>query len=484
MERITLSLVSHTNVGKTTLARTLLRRDVGEVLDQAHTTDVAEIHHLISTEGCELRLADTPGFGDSVRLLTRLRRHDQPLVWLLQQLWDRFADRPLWCSQQAALNVREEADAVLYLVNAAEDPEEAGYVAPELDLLSWIGRPILLLLNQTGEAGTAPERLAGRVEVWRRAVEKWPVVREVMALDAFSRCWVQESFLLERVVALLPEERRGCMEELRREWDRRNLDVFDRSVEAMARHLATAAADREPLPERATGLAQLRVDQRAAEKRRAMEALGERLQTNTEGLMATLLHLHSLEGETLGELERQIDAYLFDEELVDPERGALVGSVVSGALGGLAADVLAGGLTFGGGLVAGAILGALGGAGLARGYQLVRGEKRPAVSWAPAFLDQLAAQLLLRYLAVAHFGRGRGEFREQEASQHWQTAVRSALQRAAGDWAAAWKQAAKSPDPRSLRRRLTPLVGRAARQVLTATYPQARGLLGGKAAPR
>ena len=30
VETVTLSLISHTNVGKTTLARTLLRRDVGE----------------------------------------------------------------------------------------------------------------------------------------------------------------------------------------------------------------------------------------------------------------------------------------------------------------------------------------------------------------------------------------------------------------------------------------------------------------------
>ena len=44
MSTVTLSLISHTNVGKTTLARTLLRRDVGEVLDQAHVTEVSEAH--------------------------------------------------------------------------------------------------------------------------------------------------------------------------------------------------------------------------------------------------------------------------------------------------------------------------------------------------------------------------------------------------------------------------------------------------------
>ena len=72
-DRVTLSLISHTNVGKTTLARTLLRRDVGEVLDQAHVTEVSEAHTLIDTKAGELRLWDTPGFGDSVRLMERLR---------------------------------------------------------------------------------------------------------------------------------------------------------------------------------------------------------------------------------------------------------------------------------------------------------------------------------------------------------------------------------------------------------------------------
>ena len=81
---IQLSLVSHTNVGKTTLARTLLRRDIGEVRDQAHVTDLAEAQRLIDTpQGDVLLLWDTPGFGDSARLLKRLRKSENPLGWLL-----------------------------------------------------------------------------------------------------------------------------------------------------------------------------------------------------------------------------------------------------------------------------------------------------------------------------------------------------------------------------------------------------------------
>ncbi len=66
--KIQFALVSHTNNGKTTLARTLVGMDVGEVRDAAHVTQFAEAHPLQrSAAGDTLVLWDTPGFGDSVR---------------------------------------------------------------------------------------------------------------------------------------------------------------------------------------------------------------------------------------------------------------------------------------------------------------------------------------------------------------------------------------------------------------------------------
>jgi len=77
---VALSLISHTNAGKTTLARTLLDRDIGEVRDAAHVTQEASIHTLIETpEGDRLSLWDTPGFGDSARLAKRLAQQSSPV---------------------------------------------------------------------------------------------------------------------------------------------------------------------------------------------------------------------------------------------------------------------------------------------------------------------------------------------------------------------------------------------------------------------
>ena len=91
---VELALVSHTNAGKTTLARTLLGRDVGDVRDAAHVTDLAERYELLRLDdGTALWLWDTPGFGDSARLLQRLRLAANPLGWLLREAWDRWRDR-------------------------------------------------------------------------------------------------------------------------------------------------------------------------------------------------------------------------------------------------------------------------------------------------------------------------------------------------------------------------------------------------------
>ena len=68
-QTISLSLVSHTNAGKSTLARTLLARDIGEVRDAPHVTEFAEVHTMLqSPTGDRLQLWDTAGQEEFDRL--------------------------------------------------------------------------------------------------------------------------------------------------------------------------------------------------------------------------------------------------------------------------------------------------------------------------------------------------------------------------------------------------------------------------------
>jgi hypothetical protein len=471
---VTLSLISHTNVGKTTLARTLLRREIGEVRDQPHVTTIAEAHPLIETADARLLLWDTPGFGDTVRLLQRLRREHDPIGWFLHQVWDRVRNRGLWCSQEAVRNVRDEADVVLYLVNAAEDPASAGYLPHELELLSWMGRPVLVLLNQVGLEDTA-----ATVERWRRHLAAFPVVRGVLALDAFSRAWVEESLVLERVVALLEGDKRQAMERLVEAWNTRNVGIFEAAVQTMADYLAGLAVAREPLVRPGDGgswigqrLADLRALSRS-ERERAMGALFDRAQVASRGLMDRLIELHQLSGESHAQIERRLhDAAAEGGDVLNPTTGGIAGGALGGLLTGLGADALAGGMTFGGGAVLGAILGAVGGYALGGVYRLAtRGE--PAIQFQPAALDRLARDALLRYLVVAHHGRGRGDYADVDYPAHWATDVDTHLARHREALDAVWREAGGERAPEPAAARLQPVLRAIAADVLRGRFPDA-----------
>jgi hypothetical protein len=151
----------------------------------------------------------------------------------------------------------------------------------------------------------------------------------------------------------------------------------------------------------------------------------------------------------------------------------MMGGVVSGALSGLVADLASGGLTLGVGMLAGGILGALGGAGVAHGYNVARGGEKPQVRWSDEFLDGLAASAILRYLAVAHYGRGRGEWKESEYPAFWPLQVEAALLAYRSRLELVWRDriGAGADD---VAERLRPLLREATLDVLHALYPAIR----------
>lgn len=455
---ISLSLVSHTNAGKTTLARTLLGRDVGTVRDAPHVTEFAEGFTMLETpEGERLRLWDTPGFGDSLRLVKRLRAGGDPFAnpigWFMSQVWDRWRDRPFWAAQQVLRNVRDEADVMLYLVNAAEAPEAAGFVAPEMDLLGWVGKPVIVLLNQLGAPRDAAVEEAD-IARWRSHLASFAPVRAVLAFDAFARCWVQELTLLRAVEEVLDGAPRGCMTRLRAAWQVERQATFEAAMQSLAASLAVLATDTQPLPEVGGWGARLRgagagliagigksIGRAAADDtpaKQAQQALAQRLDAEVRDNTRALIRLHGLAGEAQGEILTRLATHYDLRLRLDEGKAAVWGGMLTGALAGLKADVLSGGLTLGGGLLAGGVLGALGAAGLARCVNLVRGNDRSWIAWNAEALDQMVEAALLRYLTVAHFGRGRGDWTQGESPPHWKELVGQALAPQRAALAALW----------------------------------------------
>lgn len=423
---VTLSLISHTNAGKTTLARTLLRQDVGEVRDAPHVTLFNESFTLLESGGFVLRLWDTPGFGDSARLMKRLKRERNPVLWFLSQTWDRITDRPLWCSQQALKNVRDDADVLLYLVNAAEPPEAAGYIGPEMEILGWVGKPVVVLLNQTGTPGSSSFE-AAELDAWRAHLKQFEIVRIVLTLDAFARCWVQEDTLMDSLAPLMEGSKIPTFQQIKRAWAQRNVDVFRDSMRLISEQLTAALVDGVEV--RAETLLE-RVGWQREELNReyndARQKLASQLADRVEQTTNKLIEAHGLKGAAGHEISQAAREHFHLPQGVSENIWGVLGSFAGGAMGGLIADLKLGGMTFGGGALLGGIASGIGAYALIRSYNLVRGSDQ-RLRWSREHFREQVRLALLTYLAVCHFGRGRGEWQESEQPQHWREAVDTVL---------------------------------------------------------
>lgn len=399
---VRLALISHTNVGKTSLARTLLRSDVGEVVDAPHTTMENTLHALATTDaGDRLLLWDTPGFGDSMRLKARLEQRGTAVGWFLGEVWDRVTDRALYSSQQAMLAARDLTDVILYQVNAAEDPEFATQVEAELAMLAWLDKPVILLLNQLPPHSRRTER-EDLEQRWRQRFGKTPV-RRVLALDAFERSWIDEVQLLAAVGDELPQPQRQAMARLLPVWQARALERFGASIDAVTELLLLAISDREALaagqPARLARIGALR-------------RLASRLEAAVKKLDATLIRIEGLEGASARRIDTALTATRSHGDRPSPLQGAAGGAAL-GAGAGAALDLALGGTTLGLFTALGASLSAAAGWSWCQ-----RAVDKRTLGWSAAFIEDLLAEAAARYLAVAHHGRGRGRY-EGAALDSW-----------------------------------------------------------------
>lgn len=210
-------------------------------------------------------------------------------------------------------------------------------------------------------------------------------------------------------------------------------------------------------------------DDRSRDK--AMAALIERHNVSIASTTRQLLSLHKLDAREVARINERVRDHFAVRAPVDKAQAGLLGAVVSGAATGLGADLMAGGLTMGAGALVGGVVGALTMAGAAWGFNLGTDRNHPTVRFADEFLQTLLTSSVLRYLAVAHFGRGRGNFVEGEAPAFWQEEVERAVHEHAGDGTALWRLARTDPDTDEVEAQLENVLIRITRSTLERLYP-------------
>lgn len=409
-EPLKLAVVGHTNVGKTSLLRTLTR-DVGfgEVSHRPSTTRHVEGARLSVDGEALLELYDTPGLEDAIELLDYLER----LAPAGERLdgparVERFLTGP-----EARQRFEQEAkvlrqllgsDAGLYVIDARE-PVLAKY-RDELTVLADCGKPLLPVLNFVRDAQQ-------REEEWRTALARLGL-HALVRFDTVAPPEDGERRLYESL-ALLLEPARARLERLIRAHEAQAAERLQAGRRLIAELLVDVAACRHRVPDK------------AEQERSAMLALREAVRQREQRCVEALLRLYAFrrddaEAGELPLLDGRWGDDLFNPETLRQMGVKIGGGMAAGAAAGAGIDLMVGGITLGAAALLGALAG--GGAQTARHYGnrllgKLKGEKELTVDDAVLRLLALRQRQLLDALATRGHAAQQAIRLESPQEQAW-----------------------------------------------------------------
>ncbi len=345
LRELRLVVAGHTNVGKTSLLRTLGRiAEFGEVSASPSTT--RQIHPLTLVETPELIVTafDTPGLESSGRLRELLEReihgrHDRPAV--IRQVLENPEARQHFEQELRVIRQVMESDVCLYVVDARE-PVLEKYL-DEIFVLALCGRPVLPLLNFTAASSS-------READWRDALAQQGQ-HTVVSFDAVVYSWDSERRLYRSLCTVHPRAE-AALEGLIRirgeegDWRLRG------AVRALADALVDLAACEDTAP-----LAQAEAIDAAVSR------IKQYARSREEALLEDILRAFNYAPDVLG--GRLHSDYTdggwrhdpFSEDTLKYYGIRSLGPIAAGAATGGTVDVLAGGTTLGTGVALGAMAG-------------------------------------------------------------------------------------------------------------------------------
>ena len=196
---IKVAIVGHTNAGKTSLIRTLLRDDrFGNIDETAGTTRCVEKSAIFAGDDAVLTLYDTPGFEDSSALLQALetlaKTVDARLPADLLREFIRQADVfPEFEQETKVLRQSLHSDVLLYIIDVREPL--LGKYRDEVDILSKAGKPILPVFNFIAGNSTALKR-------WREQMAQFNL-HAALEFDTVAFDFEAEKRLYQKLQSLL-----------------------------------------------------------------------------------------------------------------------------------------------------------------------------------------------------------------------------------------------------------------------------------------
>ena len=393
-EALKLAVVGHTNTGKTSILRTLLR-DVyfGEVKNEAATTRHVEQAQLTDSQTGEVLVAlyDTPGLEDASGLMDWLEdntasRRDgiERLQQFLASDIAQGADSGVLDSydySQEAKVIRQllASDMAIYVVDAREPV--LGKYKDELAILSWAAIPVMPVFNFTDSQNA-------NIDDWQTMLARRNLHISTR-FDSVAFEFEDEMHLWQNLATMLThsEMLEQLMQRRIEDWaqlyDEANIIIADFLLN-VASFVREINEDDDPMP--------------------VLAQMQEAVRQSERAMQHNLLNLYKFYDNAVATTPLELQAYQqdpFDPELLKSYGIRTTSGAAAGALLGLGIDAAALGTTLGLGAAIGGIAGGL----LSNTSSIadrITGVKRLYID--PATLTLLATRALDLLTALRHRG--------------------------------------------------------------------------------
>ncbi|WP_440453288.1 DUF3482 domain-containing protein [Psychrobacter sp. ASPA161_9] len=392
-EPLKLAVVGHTNTGKTSILRTLLR-DVyfGEVKNEAATTRHVERAQLTDNQTGEVlvTLYDTPGLEDASGLMDWLEdntasrrdgieRLQQFLAADNAQGGDTLGSSEDYSQEAKVIRQLLASDMAIYVVDARESV--LGKYKDELTILSWAAIPVMPVFNFTDSQDA-------NIDEWQTMLARRNLHISTR-FDSVAFEFADEMRLWQNLATMLThaEMLEQLMQRRTENWAR----LYDEANIIIADFLLNVAAfvqeineDDDPMP--------------------VLQQMQEAVRQSERSMQNKLLNLYKFYDNAVAATPLELQAYQqdpFDPELLKSYGIRTTSGAAAGALLGLGIDAAALGTTLGLGAAIGGIAGGL----LSNTGSIadkLSGVKRLYID--PATLTLLATRAMDLLVAVRHRG--------------------------------------------------------------------------------
>jgi GTPase SAR1 family protein len=216
LQKINIAIAGHTNVGKTTLIRTLMKASVGEVRDAPNVSPREQAYYF---DGIQANFIDTPGFQNATAMGMYLDMRDENPNYKIPEKWkdDIIYD-------EKAMKALEKSNVVLYVASLSSVADDS--LKGEIYIIKRKCSKIVGIVNQYEKelrASSATE-VENRVQQWKTffAGES---VNSVIVFDAHWDNPAKISQIYDEIVSILDSEQRLQFVEGLKRFKERQLEI-------------------------------------------------------------------------------------------------------------------------------------------------------------------------------------------------------------------------------------------------------------------